>query len=479
LHRNNTGRKVRAHRVPKPTVGRVKIIILGAGQVGGTLAENLARESNDITVVDKDPAHLAELGERLDIRTVHGFASYPEVLRRAGADDAEMVIAVTDSDETNMLACKVAYTLFQTPTKIARVRSQEYLRDGKLFEQDALSVDLHISPEQLVTDYIYRLIEYPGSLQVVDFANGRVRLVGVKAYYGGPLVSRQLKELPQHLPDIEARVAAIYRRGRPILPEGDTIIEAEDEVFFIAASEHIRRIMSELRKQDKPVKRVMLAGGGNIGLRLAKALEAQMQVKIIERNRDRTTYLSEQLSRSIVLCGDAANEQLLLEENIEDVDVFCAITNDDEANILSAMLAKRLGARKALSLINRLSYVDLVEGGAIDIAISPQQSTVSALLAHVRRGDVVRVHSLRRGAAEAIEAVAHGDRKSSKVVGRRIEEIKLPPGSTIGAVVRGDEVIIAHHDTVIQADDHVILFLVDKKHTRDVERLFQVGVSFL
>jgi trk system potassium uptake protein TrkA len=457
----------------------VKIIILGAGQVGGTLAENLARESNDITVVDKNTAHLAELGERLDIRTVHGFASYPEVLRRAGADDAEMVIAVTDSDETNMLACKVAYTLFQTPTKIARVRSQEYLQDGKLFEQDALSVDLHISPEQLVTDYIHRLIEYPGSLQVVDFANGRVRLVGVKAYYGGPLVSRQLKELPQHLPDIEARVAAIYRRGRPILPEGDTIIEAEDEVFFIAASEHIRRIMSELRKQDKPVKRVMLAGGGNIGLRLAKALEAQMQVKIIERNRDRTTFLSEQLSRSIVLCGDAANEQLLLEENIEDVDVFCAVTNDDEANILSAMLAKRLGARKALSLINRLSYVDLVEGGAIDIAISPQQSTVSALLAHVRRGDVVRVHSLRRGAAEAIEAVAHGDRKSSKVVGRRIEEIKLPPGSTIGAVVRGDEVIIAHHDTVIQADDHVILFLVDKKHTRDVERLFQVGVSFL
>ncbi|EIT71663.1 MULTISPECIES: Trk system potassium transporter TrkA [Hydrocarboniphaga] len=457
----------------------MKIIILGAGQVGGTLAENLARESNDITVVDKNTAHLAELGERLDIRTVHGFASYPEVLRRAGADDAEMVIAVTDSDETNMLACKVAYTLFQTPTKIARVRSQEYLQDGKLFEQDALSVDLHISPEQLVTDYIHRLIEYPGSLQVVDFANGRVRLVGVKAYYGGPLVSRQLKELPQHLPDIEARVAAIYRRGRPILPEGDTIIEAEDEVFFIAASEHIRRIMSELRKQDKPVKRVMLAGGGNIGLRLAKALEAQMQVKIIERNRDRTTFLSEQLSRSIVLCGDAANEQLLLEENIEDVDVFCAVTNDDEANILSAMLAKRLGARKALSLINRLSYVDLVEGGAIDIAISPQQSTVSALLAHVRRGDVVRVHSLRRGAAEAIEAVAHGDRKSSKVVGRRIEEIKLPPGSTIGAVVRGDEVIIAHHDTVIQADDHVILFLVDKKHTRDVERLFQVGVSFL
>lgn len=457
----------------------MKIIILGAGQVGGTLAEHLARESNDITVVDRDVANLAELGERLDIRTVHGFASHPDVLASAGADDAEMIIAVTDSDETNMLACKIASTLFQTPTKIARVRAQEYLRDGKLLQQDALSVDLHISPEQLVTDYIRRLIEYPGSLQVVDFADGRVRLVGVKAYYGGLLVSRQLKELPEHLPDIEARVAAIYRRGRPIIPEGDTIIEAEDEVFFLAATEHIPKIMAELRKQDKPVRRVMLAGGGNIGLRLARALEAQMQVKIIERSYARTVALAEQLTRSVVLQGDAANEQLLLEENIEDVDIFCAVTNDDEANILSAMLAKRLGARKALSLINRMSYVDLVEGGAIDIAISPQQSTVSALLAHVRRGDVVRVHALRRGAAEAIEAVAHGDRKSSKVVGRRVEEIKLPPGSTIGAIVRGDEVIIAHHDTVIQAEDHVILFLVDKKHIRDVERLFQVGVSFL
>lgn len=466
-----------SHRVL--SVGRVKIIILGAGQVGGTLAENLAREANDITVVDKNAQHLADLQERLDIRTVHGFASHPDVLKRAGAHDAEMIIAVTDSDETNMLACRIAQVLFNTPTKIARVRSHEYLREKKLFDGDALSVDLPISPEQLVTDYIRRLMEYPGSLQVVDFADGRVRLVGVRAYYGGPLVSRQLKELPLHLPDIDARVAAIYRRGRPIIPEGDTIIEAEDEVFFVAATEHIPKIMAELRRQDKPVKRVMIAGGGNIGLRLARVLEGQMQVKLIERDRARATYLSEQLSRSIVLHGDAANEQLLLEENIEDVDVFCAITNDDEANILSAMLAKRLGARKALSLINRVSYVDLVEGGAIDIAISPQQSTVSALLAHVRRGDVVRVHSLRRGAAEAIEAVAHGDRKTSKVVGRRVEEIKLPPGTAIGAVVRGDEVIIAHHDTVIQVDDHVILFLVDKKHTRDVERLFQVGASFL
>jgi len=381
-----------------------------------------------------------------------------------------------------MLACKVAHTLFRTPTKIARVRSADYLKDSEtLFSQEALAVDMCISPEQLVTDYIRRLIEYPGALQVVDFADGRVRLVGVRAYYGGPLVSRQLKELPKHLPaGVDARVAAIYRRGRAILPEGDTIIEAEDEVFFVAASEHIPKIIAELRRHDKPVKRVMLAGGGNIGLRLAKALEDKVQVKLIEKDKSRAQQLAVELEHAIVLVGDAASESLLNEENIDDIDVFCAITNDDEANILSAMLAKRLGAAKALVLINRMAYVDLVEeNSAVDIAISPQQSTVSALLAHVRRGDVVKVHTLRRGAAEAIEAVAHGDARNSKVVGKRIDEIKMPAGTTIGAIVRGEQVIIIHHDTVIEAEDHLILFIVDKKKTREVEKLFQVGLGFL
>ena len=456
----------------------MKIIILGAGQVGATLAENLANEQHDVTVIDTDAGLLEYLQERMDIRTVQGHASHPNVLRRAGADDADMLIAVTESDETNMVACKVAYTLFNTPTKIARVRAAEYLREESLFEPQGLAIDMHISPEQLVTDYIRRLIEYPGALQVVDFADGRVQLVGVRAYYGGPLVSRQLRELPEHLPGIDARVAAIYRRGRPIIPEGDTIIEAEDEVFFVAAKAHIPKMIAELRKLDQPVRRIILAGGGRIGLRLARVLEDRIEVKIVESVRERARYLSEELGNTVVLHGDAADEGLLREENVEDCDVFCAITNDDEANILSAMLAKRLGARKALCLINRQSYVELVEGSQIDIAISPQQSTVSALLAHVRRGDVVKVHSLRRGAAEAIEAVAHGDRFNSEVVGRRLEEIKLPPGTTIGAIVRGDEVIIAHHDTVIEAEDHVILFLVNRKHVKDVGKLFQVGIGF-
>ena len=456
----------------------MKIIILGAGQVGSSVAYNLASEANDITLVDIRQSLLQDLQDRLDIRTVHGPASHPEVLSRAGAEDADMVIAVTNSDETNMIACQVAYTLFHTPIKIARVRALEYLKFAKLFTQEALPVDVLISPEQLVTESIQRLILHPGALQVLDFADGRVQLVAVRAVFGGPLVGHELSELREHMPGIEARVAAIFRRGSPIMPEGDTVIEADDEVFFVAARKNIRAVMGELRRLDKPVKRVIIAGGGNIGLRLAESIESKYQVKLIDCSPETTRRLSERLDRTIVLLGDAADEELLLEENIENTDVFCALTNDEEANILSAMLAKRLGARKVLSLINRASYVDLVQSEAIDIALSPQQATIGSLLAHVRRGDVVNVHSLRRGAAEAIEAVAHGDRSTSKVVGRRLEEIKLPPGTTIGAIVRGEEVVIAHHDTVIEPDDHVILFLVDKRHIPDVERLFQVGVTF-
>jgi trk system potassium uptake protein TrkA len=456
----------------------MKIIILGAGQVGASVAENLSREANDITVVDHDAKRLHALQERFDLRTVVGEASHPDVLRRAGAEDADMIIAVTNSDETNMVACQVAYTLYHTPTKIARVRARNYLEYSQLFTAEAIPVDVLISPEQLVIRQLQRLIEYPGALQVLEFAGGKVRLVAVKAYEGRPLVGHELRELRAHMPATETRVAAIFRRGAPIIPQGDTVIEVDDEVFFIAATQDVRDMMSELRKLDKEVKRIILVGGGNIGKGLAEALEDRYQIKLIEHNPARVQQISQELNRTLVLMGDAADEDLLLEENIENTDVFCAVTNDDEANILSAMLAKRLGARRVICLINRAAYVDLVESGEIDIAISPNIATIGTLLAHVRRGDVAVVHSLRRGAAEAIEAVAHGDQKSSNVVGRAIEDIKLPPGTTIGAIVRGDKVIMAHHDTVIEADDHVILFLVDKNRISEVERLFQVGVTF-
>jgi trk system potassium uptake protein TrkA len=457
----------------------MKIIILGAGQVGTSVAANLVSEANDITVVDHNPELLRELQDRFDLRTVLGHGAHPDVLRRAGAEDADMIIAVTNSDETNMVACQVAYTLFHTPTKIARVRAQSFLEQPKLFGTDALPIDFPISPEALVTEYILRLVENPGTLQVLDFAGGRIRLVAVKAYYGGPLVGHELRTLHEHMPKVEARVAAIYRQDRAIEPQGDTVIEADDEIFFVAAPMHIRSVMSELRRLDRPYKRLIIAGGGNIGTRLAEALEQNYRVKLIERDLKRCKRIAENLEKTIVLHGDAADRDLLLEENVENTDVFCAVTDDDEANILSAMLAKRLGARKVMALINRPSYVDLVQSGAIDIAISPQQATIGSLLRHIRRGDVVVVHSLRRGAAEAIEAIAHGDETSSKVIGRSIENIRLPNGASIGAIVRGDLVLMAHHGTVIEPEDHVILFLQDKARISEVERLFQVGVIFL
>jgi trk system potassium uptake protein TrkA len=458
----------------------MKILILGAGQVGSSAAYHLSREeANEVTVVDMRPDVLRELQDRLDIRTVVGHAAHPEVLDRAGANDADIVVALTDADETNMIACQVAYTLFHTPTKIARIRAAEYMNSKDLFTQDAIPVDVRISPEQLVCEYVEQLILYPGASQVLDFADGRVRLVGVKADRDGLLVGQRIATLKEHVPNTEGRIAAIYRQGKAMLPEGDTVIQEGDEVFFIADRKDIRVFMSEMRRLEDPVRRVVIAGGGNIGVRLALALEQTNQVKIIERDPQRARHISEQLNKAIVLVGDAADEELLLEENIDNVDVFCALTNSEEANILSSMLAKRLGSNKVMALINRASYVDLVEAGSIDIAISPQQVTIGSLLAHVRRGDVVKVHSLRRGAAEAIEAIAHGEEGESKVVGRKIEDINLPKGAAIVMLVRDGQVIIAHHDTVVETDDHVILFLTDRRKIENLEKLFQVGVSFV
>ena len=458
----------------------MNILILGAGQVGSSAAYHLSREeANEVTVIDTRADVLRELQDRLDIRTVVGHAAHPDVLDRAGANDVDIIVALTDTDETNMIACQVAYTLYHTPTKIARIRSADYMRAKKLFAQDAIPVDVRISPEQLVCEYIEQLILYPGTMQVLEFAGGRVRLVGARADRDGLLVGKKISALKEHIPNTEARIAAIYRNGKTLQLDGNTVIEESDEIFFIAARQDIRVFMSEMRKLEDPVRRVVIAGGGNIGVRLALALEHTNQVKIIERDPRRARVISEQLNKAIVLVGDAADEELLVEENIDNVDVFCALTNSEEANILSAMLAKRLGAKKVMALINRPSYAELVESGSIDIAISPQQITIGSLLAHVRRGDVVKVHSLRRGAAEAIEAVAHGSRNESRVVGRKIEDVQLPRGTNIVALVRGEQVIIAHHDTVVETDDHVILFMTDRRKIEHLENLFSVDVSFV
>lgn len=458
----------------------MNIIILGAGQVGGSLTEHLTDEKNDVTVVDSSETALRQLQDRLDIRTVRGDASKPTTLAEAGAERADMLIAVTDSDEVNMLACSIAFTLYGTPTKICRIREVDYLKEERrLFQSGAIPVDVTISPEHLVTDAIHQLILNPGSLQVLDFAGGKIRLVAVRAIDGGPIVGRELQEIREHMPSVDTRVAAIFRKSQnAIIPTGSTVVEPEDEAFFIAASENIRAVTSELRKLDAPYKRVMIAGGGKIGASLAKQLEANYQVKVIELNYNRCRQLSEDLEESIVLNGSASDSKFLQQENIANTDVFCALTNNGESNIMMSMLAKRLGAKKVITLITNPAYAELV-GQEIDIAISPQQITISSLLTHVRKGDISNVHSLRRGAAEALEITAHGSPKTSKVVGRRLDELDLPSGTTVGAILRGSEVIIAHGHVVVEEDDHVILFLTDPTKISLVEKLFVVGGSLI
>ena len=457
----------------------MKIIILGAGQVGSSVAANLVNEDNDITLVDINPSALQSISERFDLRTITGVASHPSILEKAGARDAEMILAVTNCDEINMIACQVAYTLFHTPTKIARIREIEYLKNHPLFAQEALPVDVLISPDRLVTEQIQKLIKHPGALQVLDFADGKAQMVVIKASYSGVLEGLSLRELKEKLKDIEYKIAIIYSSGKPVIPNADTIINTDDEIFFVSSQKSMNKLLQQIRIKDKPLKNIMISGGGNIGLRLAESLENEYKIKLLELDSKKASHAAEKLKNTIVLHGDATDEELLNEENIDGSDVFCALTNHDEVNIISSMLAKRLGARKVMALIIRAAYVDLVQSNTIDIAISPQQATIGSLLAHVRKGDVVLVHSLRRGAAEAIEAIAHGNESSSKVVGKRIQDIDLPQGTTIAAIVRGDNVLMAKKKTIIETNDHVILILSNKKHVKKVESLFQVDITFL
>ena len=451
----------------------MKIIILGAGQVGSSLLASLASEQNDIVMVDLRAEILERLQDRFDIRTVQGHASHPPVLQLAGAAEADMLIAATSNDETNMLACQIADLQFKVPCKVARVRSLEYFSLPGLFSPETIPIDYVISPEQIVTQFIERLLFHPGATQVLDFAEGRVRMASVRAVRGGPMVGREIRELQAHVPNFHARIAAIIRDGHPVVPNGSTMILDGDEVFFLASPEEIYGVMMELGKTEKPYKRLIFAGGGHVGKRVALALEHQFQVKVIERDPDRARKIAADLQRTTVLVGDAADRDLLQSENVESVDVFCAITNNDEVNILSAMLAKQLGARRVIALITNDAYAGLIDESQLDLLISPQQATVSALLRYIRRGDIGEVHSIRNGASEAIEMIAHGQAGSSKVIGIPLKAIDIPDGVVLGGLVRNQEIVHIHHDTMIEEGDHVIMFLLDKKLIPLVERFFQ------
>ena len=427
----------------------MKIIIVGAGRVGSSVAESLVSEANDITVIDSDPVRIADLQDRFDLRGLVGNAALPSVLEQAGAADSDMLIAVTAFDETNLVACKIAADLYNVPSRIARVRNVELQKHPKLIGEEGFRATHVIFPEQTVTDYILKLIEFPEALQVLEFGDGRASLIAIRAFAGGPLVSHPVKELRRHLPNVDSRIVAIFREEASVRVDGDTMVQPGDEVFFLADSQNIRMVMGELRRMDKPVRRVMIAGGGNIGLRVASSLDTGEGTGYA-RAFQRQDHRGEQTARRIAgppavdPCAGAERRRYRrgpVGGGRAFTTSICSssLTNDDENNIMSALLAKRMGARRVIALINRKSYGDLMQGGQIDIAISPSYATLSALLRFVRRGDVVAAHSLRRGAAEALEIIAHGDARTSRIIGKSIDQIELPRGVTIGGLVRGDQ----------------------------------------
>jgi len=451
----------------------MKILILGAGVTGSSVAQALASEENDIVVIDFRQELLDVLKERIDIATVTGNAAHPSVLEQADVKNTDMVIAVTDSDETNMLACLIIKALYSRPKTIARVRAIDYLKNPKLFGENGIPVDIVISPEQIVMESIRNLIEFPGALHVSDFAGGLVRLFSVMVVADGFLTGKKIKSLKERLSDGKTRVVAIFRNGKHLCVTGEATIETGDEVFFVAPRDEVRKVLFELNKLEAPFKRIIIAGGGHVGKRLALALEHNHHVKIIEKDPKRAYTIANDFNKAIVLLGDCADEALLLDESIESTDLFCAITENDGVNIISASLAKSLGARKTICLLNHNSYTKLLPGTGIDVTVLPNQETLGSILKHVRRGDVAQVTSLFGGTSEAIEAIAHDNNDENSVVGCRVDAINFPAGIVIGALIRNSEVIAIHHDTVFKEGDHVVMFAMDKKLVSNIEQSFQ------
>lgn len=457
----------------------MNIIIVGATHVGLTLAENLVLEKNDVTLIDKDASILRKIESKLDIKTICGMGSHPDVLKIASANDADMLIAVSESDEVNMMACQVAYSLFKTPKKIARIQTASYLNTKKLFADELIPVDFSINPEQLITKYISRLVARPGALQVWDFYKNKIQLVSLRPKAGGRLLGKALSTVHKDLGNIQTHIAAIFRENKPIELSDETVIQENDEVFFIAASKEIISVMKSLDRIEKRNKRIMIAGGGNIGKLVSETLESKYEVKVVESSLARSKEIASKLKHSIVLYGDATDSELLLSENIDQVDVFLALTNDDEDNIMACLQAKKLGAKKVMALVARTIYAELIDGKGIDVIISPQNAAINSILSHIRQGDIINVYSIRKGGSEAIEVVIHGDKSTSNIIGRTLGEVNMPEGVSIGAVVREDQVFYPNANQAFKAGDHVIVFLADKKQLRSLEALLQVKVTFL
>ena len=447
----------------------MKIIIVGAGQVGSSLSINLVKEGNDVTLIDKSADLLENIGEKVDLQTIHGNGAHPRILEAAGANKADMIVAVSKSDETNMIACQVAYTVFGVEKKIARIRDLEYLNYENLFADESTPIDFTISPDLIASSYIKKLIKYQGTRQVFNFSNDNDCFINI-VFKEKNNEENSIMYFQESCEKFNAKICAFIRKDKLYSIEDGDIIENNDELLLICKEENIEDIM-KLFGRNKNNKRIMIAGGGNIGRHLSENISEDYQVKVIESNEERAEFLSEIIDDVTIINADSSNEDILLEENIEHMDVFCALTNDDEANILSAMLAKKLGSKTVLSIINKISYSDLVENQEIDITVSPEDLTMGALLTHIRKGSIVKAHSLMRGNLELLELELR-DKEDSKIIGKNIEQINISENVIICCIIRDENFIFDISNLLLEKNDRLVC-LVNKKDVKQIEELFE------
>lgn len=457
----------------------MKVVICGAGQVGYGIAERLAAEQNDVSVIDSSPKLIDAIGDQLDVRGFVGHGAHPDILAQAGAEEADMIIAVTLYDEVNMVACQVAHSLFNVPTKVARIRAQSYLqgRWRNLFSRENMPIDVIISPEIEVGEMVLRRLSLPGAVETVRFADDEIVVVGIMCEEDCPVVDTPLRQLTELFPDLGAVVVGVFRNNQLFVPKSSDSLLVGDLAYVVARRDQVRRTLGIFGHEEPEASRVVIAGGGNIGLYVARALEQRQsntKIKMIEASRDRAVAIADELKRSVILHGSALDQKILKEADVGDADTMVALTNEDEVNILSSVMAKKLGCRRNLSLLNNPSYPAFANALGIDAFINPRAVTISKILQHVRRGRIRGVHSLQNGAAEVVEAEALD---TSPLVGRPLREIDLPSGIRIGAIFRAGKVITPNGEVQIQAQDRIVIFAVANR-VRQVEQMFRVSLEF-
>ena len=457
----------------------MKVIICGAGQVGYGIAERLANEGNDVSVIDNSPSLVQVIRDQLDVRGFVGHGSQPDVLQRAGAEDADMLIGVTLYDEVNMVACQVAHSLFNVPTKVARIRAQSYLQPHfrDLFSRQNMPIDVIISPEIEVGEMVLRRISLPGATDVVRFADDEVAMIAIECRDDCPVIDTPLGQLSELFPDLSAVVTGIWRSGTLFVPHSNDAMIAGDLAYVVVKRDRVRRTLNIFGHEESAASRIVLVGGGNIGLYVAQAIEnrqSQSRVKIVENSRDRAVAIADELDKTVVLHGSALDQQILLEADIENADLMVALTNDDQVNILSSVMAKRLGCASNLALLNNTGYYEFTKTLGIDAHLNPRSVTISKILQHVRRGRIRSVHSVQNGMAEIIEAEAL---ETSTLVGVPLRELNLPDGVRIGAIYRDGDVVVPDGNTQIKAKDRIIIFATADR-VKQVEQMFRVSLEF-